>query len=99
MMQIAVPWFLVNLLLIIGIGFIRQQNPFELMVLGLLIGMPGIYISGQAIRGLLIDVSPFDAPTLIATATGLVTVTLFACYLAARRVTTIEPSALLRDGG
>ena len=37
MMQMAVPWFLVNLLLLIGICLIRQQNPFDLMVLGLLI--------------------------------------------------------------
>ncbi len=37
MMQMAIPWFLVNLLLLIGIGLIRQQNPFDLMVLGLLI--------------------------------------------------------------
>jgi putative ABC transport system permease protein len=71
----------------------------RLIALGLLIGVPGIYLSGQAIRSVLIGVSPFDAPTLISVAVGLAGVALLACYLAARRVTSIEPSSMLRDEG
>jgi ABC-type antimicrobial peptide transport system permease subunit len=67
--------------------------------LGLLIGIPGIYMSGQALRSVLIGVSPFDAPTLIAVVIGLAAVALFACYLAARRVTVIDPSRMLREEG
>lgn len=52
---------------------------------------PGIYISGWAIRGILFGVSPFDVPTLIVVAIGFATATLFACYLAARRVTALKP--------
>jgi len=71
----------------------------RLIVRGLLIGIPGIYISGEALQGLLIDVSPFDTSTLAAVAIGLVAVALLACYLAARRVSAIEPERLLREGG
>jgi ABC-type antimicrobial peptide transport system permease subunit len=71
----------------------------RLVALGLLIGIPGIYMAGQALRGLLVGVSPFDIPTLTAVALGLAAVALLACYLAARRVTAIEPERLLREGG
>ena len=71
----------------------------QLIALGLLIGIPGIYMSGQALRSVLIGVSPFDAPTLIAVVIGLAAVALFACYLAARRVTVIDPSRMLREDG
>jgi ABC-type antimicrobial peptide transport system permease subunit len=71
----------------------------RLVALGLVIGIPGIYMAGEALEGLLVGVSPFDAATLVAVAIGLVGVALLACYLAARRVTTIDPERLLREGG
>jgi putative ABC transport system permease protein len=70
----------------------------RLVALGLLLGLPGIYISGQAVQGLLIEISPFDTPTLAAVVIVFFAVALIACYLAARRVTTIEPERLLREG-
>jgi putative ABC transport system permease protein len=70
----------------------------RLVALGLLIGIPGIYMAGKALRGFLI-VSPFDARTLAAVAIGLVCIALLVCYVAARRVTGIEPNRLLREGG
>jgi predicted permease len=70
----------------------------RLVMFGLLIAVPGIYMAGEALQGFLIGVSPFDGPTLVAVAAGLVAVALLACYLAARRVTTIEPDRLLREG-
>jgi predicted permease len=70
----------------------------RLLALGLLIGIPGIYLAGEALQGFLIGVSPFDAPTLAAAALGLIAVALVACYLAARRVTAIAPDQLLREG-
>ena len=48
----------------------------RLVVLGLILGSPGIYIAGQSLEGLLINMSPFDAPTLAAVAFGLIAVTL-----------------------
>jgi putative ABC transport system permease protein len=71
----------------------------RLLTLGLLIGVPGVYLAGEALRGLLVGVSPFDATTLAAVAVGLVALALFTCYLAARRVTAIAPDLLLREGG
>jgi ABC-type antimicrobial peptide transport system permease subunit len=71
----------------------------RLVILGLLAGTPGIYLAGKALQGLLIGISPFDTPTLAAVALGLVAVTLLACYLAARRVTALDPDCLLREGG
>jgi putative ABC transport system permease protein len=70
----------------------------RLVAIGLLIAVPGIYMAGEALRGFLIGVSPFDGPTLVGVAGGLVAVALLACYLAARRVTTIAPERLLREG-
>lgn len=70
----------------------------RLIVLGLLLGGPGIYLSGQALQGFLIGVSPFDVPTLGAVGMGLVAIALLACYLAARHVVAIEPNRLLREG-
>jgi putative ABC transport system permease protein len=71
----------------------------RLVVAGMLIGIPGIYMAGEALRGFLIGVSPFDASTLLAVAIGFAAVALLACYLAARRVTAIDPERLLREGG
>jgi putative ABC transport system permease protein len=71
----------------------------RLIAAGMVISLPGIYISATVLRGLLIEVSPFDASTLTGAGIGLAAVALLACYLAARRITAIEPSRLLREGG
>jgi len=68
-----------------------------LIGLGIVVGLPAVYVSGKAIRGLLIGVSPFDAATLAGVGAGLVALTMLVCYLAARRVVAIEPSRLLRE--
>jgi putative ABC transport system permease protein len=63
---------------------------------GVLIGLPGIYATGDVIRGLLIDVSPWDPPTLLVVTTGFAMVTIAACYVPARRVLRLDPAPLLR---
>jgi predicted permease len=68
-----------------------------LVLLGVLVGVPGIYLSGRALAGVLVGVSPFDPPTLLAVAVGLTLVAAVACYLPARRVAGIEPARLLRQ--
>jgi ABC-type antimicrobial peptide transport system permease subunit len=80
------------------IGLVVSEGA-RLITLGLLIGIPGIYIAGQTLRGFLVGVSPFDLATIASVAAGLVIVALLACYLAARRVTRIAPERLLREGG
>ena len=68
-----------------------------LVLLGLLVGVPGVYLSARVIGGVLVGVSPFDPPTLGAVALGLALVALVSCYLPARRVLGIEPAGLLRQ--
>jgi putative ABC transport system permease protein len=63
-----------------------------LVALGLLIGVPGIYIATGLIRGLLVGVSPSDPLTLLAAAVGLLLVTIATCYVPARRALRIEPA-------
>ena len=67
-----------------------------LVMAGLLIGAPGIYIANGLIRGLLVGVSPSDPLTLLAAALGLLLVTMATCYVPARRALKIEPAQLLR---
>jgi putative ABC transport system permease protein len=69
----------------------------RLIALGLLIGIPGMYMAGQALQGLLIGVSPFDLPTLSGVAGILIIIALLACYLGARRVVAIARGHLLRE--
>jgi putative ABC transport system permease protein len=68
-----------------------------LVMLGLLIGAPGIYMANGLIRGLLVGVSPSDPLTLLAAALGLLLVTMATCYVPARRALGIEPARLLRQ--
>jgi ABC-type antimicrobial peptide transport system permease subunit len=68
-----------------------------LVVVGLLIGAPGLYIANGLVRGLLVDVSPSDPLTLLAAALGLLLVTMATCYVPARRALRIEPAQLLRQ--
>jgi predicted permease len=69
----------------------------RLVLVGLLVGVPGIYVAGKAVRGVLVGVSPLDPLTLGAVTTGLVMVSLAACYLPARRVLGIQPGRALRE--
>jgi putative ABC transport system permease protein len=68
-----------------------------LVMAGLLIGAPGIYMANGLIRGLLVGVSPADPLTLLAAALGLLLVTMAACYVPSRRALRIEPAQLLRQ--
>jgi putative ABC transport system permease protein len=68
-----------------------------LVVIGMLIAIPGVYGAGGLIRGLLVDVSPWDPFTLSAVALGLLLVSMAACYVPARRVLRIDPAPLLRQ--
>jgi putative ABC transport system permease protein len=68
-----------------------------LVGIGALIGVPGIYVAGRLIRGLLVGISPSDPLTLVAVVASLGLVTMAACYVPARRVLTIDPALSLRQ--
>jgi ABC-type antimicrobial peptide transport system permease subunit len=69
----------------------------QLIVLGVLIGAPRIYVASGLIRGVLVGVSPLDPLTLAAVSAGLGVVALTACYIPARRVLGIDPARSLRQ--
>jgi putative ABC transport system permease protein len=68
-----------------------------LVGLGIALGIPGVYLAGGLVRGVLVGVSPWDLPTLATVAAGLAGVTIGACYVPARRVLRIDPAASLRQ--
>jgi putative ABC transport system permease protein len=68
-----------------------------LVGVGVLIGLPGIYIATGLLRGVLVGVSPLDPLTLGSVALGLGVVTMIACYVPARRVLRIDPAQSLRQ--
>jgi putative ABC transport system permease protein len=68
-----------------------------LVVFGMVLAIPGVYTAGGLVRGMLVDVSPWDPVTLALVACLLLLVTVAACYVPARRVLRIDPSLLLRQ--
>ena len=68
-----------------------------LVMMGVLVGAPGIYVAGRLIRGVLVGVSPLDPATLLVVMLALGLVTMIACYLPARRVLLIDPAQSLRQ--
>ncbi|MBW3555129.1 MAG: ADOP family duplicated permease, partial [Gemmatimonadetes bacterium] len=67
-----------------------------LVGIGLLVGVPGVWMAGRLLRGVLVGVSPFDLLTLLGVAAALTAVTALACWIPARRVTAIDPAGSLR---
>jgi ABC-type antimicrobial peptide transport system permease subunit len=54
-----------------------------LVAIGLLIGLPGVYLGGRLLQGMLFGVSPWDPATLVAVALGLTVVAMAATYIPA----------------
>jgi putative ABC transport system permease protein len=69
----------------------------RLLLIGLLIGAPGVFFAARLLRGMLIGISPLDPATIAAVAAGLALVALAACYVPARRVLSLEPAQSLRQ--
>jgi len=69
-----------------------------LIALGIVVAVPGVYAAGRLLRGVLIGISPFDPVTLAAVALGLGVVALVACWVPARRVGSIDPAGVLKEG-
>ncbi len=64
---------------------------------GMAIGLPGVYLVGKTLKGLLYNVGAMDFRALIGVALVLFAAALLACYLPARRATRIDPLAALRQ--
>jgi putative ABC transport system permease protein len=68
----------------------------RLVLIGVVLGALGAYALGRVVSSLLFGVSPTDPGTFAAMALLLGVVALLACYLPARRATTVDPMVALR---
>jgi ABC-type antimicrobial peptide transport system permease subunit len=66
-------------------------------LIGLALGIASAAGLAQLLRGLLLDVSPFDPLTYIAVSCLLATVCLIASFVPARRATLVDPLVALRS--
>ena len=69
---------------------------FQLIVLGLAIGLFGSFALMKVISGLLFGVTTKDPMTFIAVSVVLTVIALLACYVPARRATRVDPLEALR---
>jgi putative ABC transport system permease protein len=84
----AQPGGLVNLVL---------RQGFRPILIGLIVGLAGsIAVVTWLLQGMLYHVQPFDLRTFLAVPLILTAVSLFACWLPARRATKVDPLTALR---
>lgn len=72
------------------------KSGMTLAVIGVVVGLFGIWGLTRFMSSLLVGVSPTDALTLSAVSLCLLLVALLACYLPARRATKVDPLVALR---
>jgi putative ABC transport system permease protein len=71
-------------------------DAFKLVVAATVVGVPGGLAAGSALRAFLYGVSPYDVTTLAIACFVLVTTTLVAAVIPARRAAALDPIAALR---
>ena len=76
--------------LVIGHGLL-------LTIVGIMIGLLGAWSLSRLMASLLFGVTPTDAVTMVGVVLVLAVVTLFACYVPARRATKVDPLVALRE--
>jgi putative ABC transport system permease protein len=72
------------------------RQGMKLVALGLALGLVAAWLMTRFIASLLYGVSATDAPTYLLIAASLIPITWLACYLPARRATSIDPMLALR---
>jgi putative ABC transport system permease protein len=77
------------------LGLVLREG-VRLTLAAVLLGVVGSLVAGRAIASLLYGVSPHNPLVLVAVATMLTFVALFASYLPARRATRVDPMVALR---
>jgi putative ABC transport system permease protein len=66
-------------------------------LIGMAVGLPGVYLVGRALKSLLYNVGAMDVRALAGVAVVLLVSALLACYVPARRAAKIDPMAALRQ--
>jgi len=69
----------------------------RLTLIGGILGLAAVFGLTRFLRGLLFEIQPLDPLTLISVICLLTFVSLFACYVPARRATKADPAAVLRE--
>jgi len=73
------------------------QDGMRSALIGLALGIPGVYFIGRTIRSLLYDVGTFDWQSFAMVMATLLIAALVACYFPAARATRIDPIVALRQ--
>ena len=68
----------------------------RLALIGIAIGLVAALALTRVMRSLLFEVTPTDVLTFVIVPVVLLTVTLLACYMPARRATNVDPLTSLR---
>lgn len=66
-------------------------------LIGITLGLPGVYFVGKTLRSLLCNVGAIDVHAFVALAAILLASALLACYAPARRASKIDPMTALRQ--
>jgi predicted permease len=74
-----------------------MREGLYLALAGLGIGLVGTYFVGRTMKSVLFEVSAIDPLAVGAVATVLLLAAMFACYIPARRATTVDPMVALRE--
>jgi putative ABC transport system permease protein len=74
-----------------------MKEGMTLGLIGLLIGLLGSYGIGRLMKSMLYGIGSIDGPAFSVVAAILLLSALVACYIPARRATTIDPMQALRD--
>jgi predicted permease len=75
---------------------LQLRRGLRLVVLGGALGIPGAWIAGRAMEGLLFGVPPTDPATFLGVAVLLGAVAFLAAYLPARRASRVDPVVALK---
>ena len=78
------------------VGWSVVSDALRLILCGLALGVPLVWIASQLIRSYLFGVESYDPVTVAAAAALLILVSLVACWLPARRAARIDPMEALR---
>jgi ABC-type antimicrobial peptide transport system permease subunit len=73
-----------------------MSEGLRMSAVGLGLGLVASIALGRGLGALLVGVSPIDVPTLFVASCALLTVSLLACLIPARRATTVSPITVIR---